>query len=242
MQDYITKPVEPGKLYSVLARWLGQPLPACAAQGENAPLPGLAAIDSAFGLRNVAGNKVLYLQLLDRFRASQRDAGFDIRAAFESGRHIDAASRAHTLRGVAGNIGARELQLQAQAVEEAMGAGLAEPTRLAHRVAVLEDALEAVMTALDCYFEANAVEPLAAAAEPPAAAGQALRQLEALLAEFSGEATDYFESVRGALAAVLDGATLARLSGHLSRYEFEEARAVLQDASRAADPAVLEAT
>jgi CheY-like chemotaxis protein len=239
MQDYITKPVEPGKLYSVLARWLGQALPGRVEPADSAPLPGLAAIDTAFGLRNVAGNTVLYLQLLERFRASQRDAGAEIRAAFDAGRQLDAASRAHTLRGVAGNIGARELQALAQAVEEGMGARAAEPARLAQRVAALERGVDAVMEALDRYFDSNAADAIAAVAlpEPPAAVGQAFEQLEALLAEFSGEATDYFESVRGALATVLDGATLARLSTHLSRYEFEEARAVLSQAARATDPA-----
>jgi HPt (histidine-containing phosphotransfer) domain-containing protein len=176
---------------------------------------------------------------LERFRASQRDAGAEIRAAFDAGRQLDAASRAHTLRGVAGNIGARELQALAQAVEEGMGARAAEPARLAQRVAALERGVDAVMDALDRYFDSNAADAIAAVAlpEPPAAVGQAFEQLEALLAEFSGEATDYFESVRGALATVLDGATLARLSTHLSRYEFEEARAVLSQAARATDPA-----
>jgi HPt (histidine-containing phosphotransfer) domain-containing protein len=239
MQDYLTKPVEPGKLYSVLARWLGQALPGPAAAAESAPLPGLASIDTSFGLRNVAGNTVLYLQLLDRFRASQRDAGGEIRAAFDAGRHQDAAARAHTLRGVAGNIGACELQLLAQAVEEGMAARGADPARLAQRVAALERGVAAVMDSLDRYFDSNAADAIAVVAlpEPPPGVGQALVQLEALLAEFSGEATDYFESVRGALATVLDGATLARLSTHLSRYEFEEARAVLSQAARSADPA-----
>jgi signal transduction histidine kinase/DNA-binding response OmpR family regulator/HPt (histidine-containing phosphotransfer) domain-containing protein len=242
MQDYITKPVEPGRLYSVLARWLGQAMPARAANGasvEAAPLPGLDGIDSAYGLRNVAGNSVLYLQLLDRFRSSQRDAGAEIRAAVEAGRRIDAAARAHSLRGVAGNIGARTLQALAREVEEAAGAGQAGPERLAQPVAALQAALDAAMQALDRYFDANAADPPAAAAPagPPAGAGHALAQLDALLAEFSGEALDYFEGVRGALATMLDGATLARLESHLSRYEFEDARAVLQGAARAPDPA-----
>jgi CheY-like chemotaxis protein len=244
MQDYITKPVEPGKLYSVLARWLGQALPGRAVPAEGAPLPGLAdvglpQIDTAFGLRNVAGNTVLYLQLLERFRASQRDAGAGIRAAFEAGRTLDAAARAHTLRGVAGNIGARELQVLAQAVEEGLAARVAEPARLAQRVTALERGVDAVMDALDRYFESNAAAAIAVVAlpAPPAGFGQAVEQLAALLAEFSGEATDYFESVRSALATVIDGAALARLSIHLSRYEFEEARAVLVEAGRAPDPA-----
>jgi CheY-like chemotaxis protein len=239
MQDYMTKPVEPDKLYSVLARWLGQPMPArvAAPEPEGHALPGLAGIDTVFGLRNVAGNSALYLQLLERFRTSQYHAGAGIRAAFEGGRECEAATLAHTLRGVAGNIGARELQGLAQSVEEAIARGDADPARLAGRVAALEAALGAVMQSLDRYFDSSAAEVIAAVAGDAApGGGQALAQLEALLAEFSGEATDYFETVRVALAALLDAATLARLETHLSRYEFEEARAVLAQASRAPEP------
>jgi CheY-like chemotaxis protein len=236
MQDYLTKPVEPGKLYSVLARWLGQPMPARAPEPEADALPNLAGIDTAFGLRNVAGNTALYLQLLERFRASQCDAGAGIRAAFAGGREREAAIRAHTLRGVAGNIGAREVQRLAQSVEEALAQGDADPA-LAGRVAALEAALGTVMQALDGYFDSGAAAAFAAVAGAHApAGGQALAQLEALLAEFSGEATDYFDTVRAALAALFDAATLARLETHLSRYEFEEARALLVQASRAAEP------
>ncbi|MGH8855564.1 MAG: response regulator, partial [Telluria sp.] len=101
MQDYITKPVDPEKLYATLARWMGQAMPARAAHDfatELAPLPGLAGIDSSFGLRNVGGNSALYVELLDRFRMSQRDAGSSIRSDLDGGRLREAANRAHALR------------------------------------------------------------------------------------------------------------------------------------------------
>jgi ElaB/YqjD/DUF883 family membrane-anchored ribosome-binding protein len=95
------------------------------------------------------------------------------------------------------------------------------------------------MHSLDSYFAARAAQP----AEPPPApafdgaampadARQILAQLEQLLAEFSGDATDYFETVRGQLAGVLETAVLARLEQHLSRYEFEEARQLLPPAAK----------
>jgi HPt (histidine-containing phosphotransfer) domain-containing protein len=201
----------------------------------------LECIDSAFGLRNVAGNTGLYLRLLERFRASQRDAGIEIGAAFEAARAHRAAARAHALRGVAGNIGARVLQALAQEVEEAAFAVESRPANLAARVAALQAALDATMQALDSYFDARAAGTEAGSATAtgtPAAAGNALAQLETLLAEFSGEALDYFESVRGALAVILDADVLGRLAGHLSRYEFLDARAVLANAARAPDAAV----
>ncbi|VXA95476.1 response regulator [Massilia sp. 9I] len=244
MQDYITKPVDPEKLYATLARWMGKAMPARAAlpAPDLAPLPGLAGIDSAFGLRNVGGNSGLYVELLDRFRASQRDAGCSIRSDLDGGRLRDVASRAHSLRGVAGNIGAREVMSLAQEIEEeaaraAPGQAATDLAALERSVGSLERALADLMDSLDTYF-ANAPEVPAAAPAPsgqPDAhdAAQAVAQLESLLAEFSGEATDYFDTVRAPLGRLLGPGALARLEAHLSRYEFEEARLVLAQANGA---------
>jgi CheY-like chemotaxis protein len=244
MQDYVSKPVEPEKLYATLARWIGSqvppPLPRTLSHevsgGPGLPgLSSLSGIDSVFGLRHVAGNAALYIQLLDRFRGSQRDAGSLIRIDFDAGRRVDAASRAHTLRGVAGNIGARELQTLAQAVEEGLSLASGDRTRMAAGVRALQAAVDATMHALDSYFDSQAAQVLDAAvpAVAPVDALQAVAQLAQLLAEFSGDATDYFEAVRGALAGILDAHALARLEQHLSRYEFEEARQLLPDAAHA---------
>ena len=65
--------------YAVLAASLPR-------RSGEAPLPGLVGIDSSFGLRNVGGNSALYVELLDRFRASQRDAGCSIRSDFDGAR------------------------------------------------------------------------------------------------------------------------------------------------------------
>jgi CheY-like chemotaxis protein len=254
MQDYITKPVEPEKLYATLARWIGQavppPLPKGGAVVADGPtLPGLSTvsgIDSAYGLRHVAGNVALYVQLLDRFRATQRDAGAQIRADYQARRLRQAAARAHTLRGVAGNIGARELQTLAQSVEEGLGLAAPDRARLAAGVRALEAAVDATMESLDRYFARVAAAPAPPPPEPPAppplsadaddAATDAIVQLDQLLAEYSGDAIDYFETVRARLAGVLDAEHMARLEQHLSRYEFEEARQQLPKTAAATRP------
>jgi two-component system sensor histidine kinase/response regulator len=143
--------------------------------------------------------------------------------------------RAHTLRGVAGNIGARELQLAAQSVEEGVRDALA-PDRLAPRIDQLHAALVAVFRALDTYFDSPSASAIAAVAlpDPGDTADHALAHLQVLLSEFSGDTTDYFDAVRARLASVLDSVTLDRLSQHLSRYEFEEARVLLTNMNTSA--------
>jgi PAS domain S-box-containing protein len=252
MQDYITKPVEPEKLYATLARWIGQavppPLPAGGGVPAGPTLPGLSnlsGIDSAYGLRHVADNVALYVQLLDRFRATQRDAGAEIRADYEARRLRQAAARAHLLRGVAGNIGARELQTLAQSVEEGLALAAPDHGRLAAGVRALEAAVDATMESLDRYFARAAAAPPEPAPAPALASASpdtdgsalaAVAQLDQLLAEYSGDALDYFGTVRALLAGILDGEHMARLEQHLSRYEFEEARRQLPDSAAATRP------
>jgi PAS domain S-box-containing protein len=232
MQDYVTKPVDPEKLYNTMARWLGHSIPSRierAANREPAKLAGLTVIDSSFGLRHVAGNTELYVQLLDRFRESQRDAFKEMKAEFDAGQYEEASKRAHTLRGVAGNIGARDLQAVSQSVEESLRAPEVDVARVSQRIDTLGLSLHAVVEAVDQYFASHARHQRGAAEtqEDPATAVQ---KLQALLEEFSGDTTDYFDSVRPVLAKLFGSAVMERLAIHLSKYEFEEARRLLDEA------------
>ena len=58
-------------------------------------------------------------------------------------------------------------------------------------------------------------------------ARQALAELRSLLAEFSGDSVDYFDSVRPSLATLLPPVTMSRLANHMEHYEFEAAGALL---------------
>ncbi|MES2263205.1 MAG: response regulator [Pseudomonadota bacterium] len=247
MQDYITKPIEPERLYAVLSRWLGHamlsPPPRDGAPRDGAAraaaLPQLDGIDCARGLRHVAGNAELYLQLLDRFRLSQRQAADDMRAELARGDAAQAGRRAHTLRGVAGNIGATGIEQAAHELE----AALAEPAAPAGAaldalLAALDGALAEAVTALDRHFAAAALPaPPHGAAAGADGAAEALAQLRALLAEFSGDSTDYFDSVRPALATLLAPATVERLATHMAHYEFAAASQLLDAATPETDPA-----
>jgi two-component system sensor histidine kinase/response regulator len=61
-------------------------------------LPALNGIDTARGLRHVAGNSALYMQLLDRFRHSQRDTPAELRAELAGGNMAAAGKRPHAAR------------------------------------------------------------------------------------------------------------------------------------------------
>ena len=126
-------------------------------------------------------------------------------------------------------IGASELQGAAQAVEESLRAEAVDLARLMQRLDALEDSLDEVMESLDRYFAQHGTPHEGSGVESTETPEDALAHLHVLLAEFSGETTDYFDTVRARLSALLPAALLEQVGSHLSKYEFEEARALLSE-------------
>jgi signal transduction histidine kinase/CheY-like chemotaxis protein/HPt (histidine-containing phosphotransfer) domain-containing protein len=127
MNDHISKPVSIDQLMGTLARWLPErqvgasaATPAPAATGA-ASLPAeLDGFDLADGVKRVGGDHALYRRLLLQFHDHSGKAGAEIRAAVASGDRAKAKAEAHTLKGVAGTLSARELYAAAQALETAL--------------------------------------------------------------------------------------------------------------------------
>jgi two-component system sensor histidine kinase/response regulator len=228
MQDHLAKPIDPDALYRTLATW-------CKAKGDakSAPvqkkasdeIPAVEGLDSSGGLKRVAGNRKLYLSLLRQFCARQADAGQRVAAALAAKDRATAERIAHTVKGVAGNIGFVDLAALAGALEKALrdnhgveGALSKFEAALARDVAGLADALPA-----------EAATPAAPADAPDAAVHAA--KLAQLLAEGDAEAVDYLGAHEGAVRAVFRPGDYPAFEGAVRAFEFEEA---LQRLRRAA--------
>ena len=245
MNDHVTKPIEPDELFDALHRWLperGGATPAAdaptteaatdpsvgtAANGDDW-LKAIADLDAADGLRRLLGNRTAYVALLRRFVLSQAGAATDIRTALSDGRAADAERCAHTLKGVAGSIGARELQREAGELEAALRRGdprsLVAPLldRTAH---VLERLLAAIAASLPP--EATVARPLATIDRQ--ALDDAVQRLDRLLSEDAVEALDVFVASQPLLAAAY-GERTGEINRLLKGYRFEDALAVLRAA------------
>ena len=136
MNDHVTKPIDPDALFAVLLRWVrpGEreavppPPPPRPERRRDARPPGrvpesLPGIDRTTGLRRVAGNEALYRKLLLDFHRDYAASIDRIRAAIGEDRLTDAERQVHTLKGVAGNIGAMDLHRAAQELDSALRLG-----------------------------------------------------------------------------------------------------------------------
>jgi CheY-like chemotaxis protein/HPt (histidine-containing phosphotransfer) domain-containing protein len=116
LNDYVSKPVDVGQLSAALLRWLGH-------APENAqPLAASApkAIEKVAALERLGNNEQLYQRLLGLFAQNQRDVPGALRAALQQPDLVLAHRLAHTLKGVAGAIGAEHLALLAKQLESAI--------------------------------------------------------------------------------------------------------------------------
>ncbi len=249
MNDQVTKPIDPDALFAALAHvapeHVGGAAPTTAPRplhdpvhSEEAALPALAGIDVAGGLRRVAGRHSLYRSLLIQFAESQGDAASDIACAIEAGDLERARIRAHTVRGVAGNVGAQALHEAASELEDAIRAApAAVPETVPETVAALRAplerfaaALEATMTTLEALGPAvyDGAGEAGAGEVDPAQTAAALARLREHLGDYDGETADFLVEARAPLLGALGAGGLAEIDRHVQQFDFEEALASLE--------------
>ena len=193
MNDHVTKPIDPDALFAVLLMWVrpgerepatdggGRPLGVGSprretAGGESGKIPG---IDHATGLKRVAGNEALYRKLLLDFHRDYAASVESTRAALAESRVADAERLVHTLKGVAGNIGATALHEAARELDDALRRG--DLDEIGKLLPTTEGELRVVMEGLDPLAR-EAAQVRAAKAGPAAAGGPVDRPaLEAAL-------------------------------------------------------------
>ncbi len=170
MDDHITKPLEPEELLANLVKWIkpgqrprsadenheipfGRPDRRRAAAMEDNELPdGVPGLDTADGLQRVGGNQHLYRQLLRDFLRDNRDTLSRLATEVSETGPQAAVQLVHTLKGVAGTLGADGVQKAAQNLETNLkqGATANEITLFAE----LSRQLEPLLSGLETFFAA----------------------------------------------------------------------------------------
>ena len=116
MDDYISKPIEPETMFATLGRWFPT-----RDNPEPAPLirefPEIVGINVQDGLRRVAGNGRLYRTLLLELASQREQTSSALEAALVRGDMVTLDQLAHTLKGLAGNLGIESVQSHSQTLE-----------------------------------------------------------------------------------------------------------------------------
>ena len=241
MNGHIAKPIDPALLFDTLSKVPRRALAAtdagsAAAIDDAVPadVPAIAGIDRADGLRRVGGNSRLYLKLLREFAKQQAETVGRIRAALAAKDAETATRLAHTLRGVAGNLGASPVQTAAAAVEAVLRDG--------RRTENIESALGQLAAALDPMMaqlrDALSIEAVPSGARPivsaPAVSPRQIRtvaeQLANLFDAFDTSAVTFAEQNEAVLRPAFDAVSWERFLRHIQEFAFAEARTLLDEA------------
>ncbi|WP_096704880.1 response regulator [Magnetospirillum sp. 15-1] len=232
MNDFITKPIDPDQLWTALLRWIAPrhaPAPARpgpATPAEDAEIPVITGLDTATGLRRVQGKTRLYLTSLRKFAAGRKAVSGEIRAALDGDDWPMAERLAHTTKGLAGMIGADDIQRRAADLEAAIG-----DKRPPGEVDGLLGALEAPLAELIATLEAKLPpeEMVASVAVDREALDAVCRRMLILLAEDDAEADDVLEENASLLNSAFPE-DFGRIRAAIKEFNFDTAAAALTEA------------
>jgi len=263
MNDHISKPIDPELLFETVGRFYkpsATATPSSQHAGAKAPgqdqaserpskegskrtevrapdpedLPVVEGLDTKDGLTRVAGNRKLYLKLLRQFAEQQGPAVEPITAALTQGDIALAERLAHTLKGVAGNIGAKPVQSAAGRLEKLIRdrAAAAETESALRQVAT---ALDPLLAQLRSALPSPAPKPVLPTIQPvadPAQSRAAVAQLTKLLSEFDPGAADFLEANQAALRSLFPGDSWPQFEKLVQGYSFADAQTQLEQTLR----------
>jgi signal transduction histidine kinase/DNA-binding response OmpR family regulator/CHASE3 domain sensor protein len=240
MNDHVAKPVDPRALYETVGRFYEpttepEPVPLNVAEepgAEESDIPNVAGLDASDGLLRVAGNRKLYLKLLRQFAELYAGAPAQIAGLMGTGDRATAKRTAHTIKSVAANLGAKEVQAAAGSLERALQEG-GEAAQLESLcgafAAVLTPFIDRLRAALG--GEAAVAAPVGIAVDP-VQMNQLVVQMIKYLAEFDAAACDYLEAHRAAFASLFSAVEFRRFERQVQGYAFGDAQARLEQAAR----------
>ncbi len=244
MNDHIAKPIDPVALFETAGRFYtpkvepaepaGSGLTVEQPRPDSMEIPTVDDLNSTEGLLRVAGNRKLYLKLLRQFSVQQADAPAQIADQLKSGDRATAERTAHTVKGVAANLGAKAVQAAAGELEQAFheGADAARLETLRQQfAAVLAPFVDRLRAALGAAPGAPAA-PVAVAVDP-VRLKPLVAQMDKHLANFDSAASDCLEANRDVFASLFSPEEFVKFEQQVQGYAFGEAQAQLAQAALA---------
>ena len=227
MVDHIAKPLNVTAMFNTIASWIvpANPIefnPAETKDDLASTLPDLPGIDVQVGMATTMQNLKLYTKLLTKFRDSQANFVEQFAAA-KSDDDPKAATRcAHTLKGTAGNIGAKQVQEAAQHLELACN----EDKPAAEIDDLLQKTLSElapVIAGLQHISTLETTAPFPAREVDQAEVQELLSKLKEMLEDSDAEATDVLDELFPMVQGSAMAPHLKQAANAIEEYDFDAA-------------------
>ncbi len=243
MNDHVAKPIDVKQLFSTLVKWIEPgdrgftPKADTAKTHEKAPVPPkdqlpetIEGINLKEGLMRVGGNEKLYRSLLVKLRDDYAKTDEEIKGFLQSEKADEAERLAHSIKGVAGNVGAGPLQEAAAVVEHAIKEGEADSYE--GKISAFGEVLKNVVTALGVLGGEEKETAGSDKAGPEATPDELAAALEEMLPHLK---TRKPKPCKAAMAKIKDlkwpsefGVEIADLDRLIKKYKFKDALPLLE--------------
>ena len=187
----------------------------------------MLGIDVEKGMANCAGKTDLYVKLLARFLHTYGDFSPTFTNAQQTNDTQAPERLAHTLKGVAGSIGATELAALAGSLESDCSSDVSEESISV----VLADVMAALTMVLDSIESAGhgtvAVPNATGVQATPGEVKQLLALLRQTLEDSDTESSRVAQELSQALGQGAPGQAMQQVMAHIEAFDFEEALVAL---------------
>lgn len=230
MDDFIGKPILPETLYSVLIKWIKIQPPQNPLLSDSPELPFMYGIDNAVGLEHTAGDKKVYRKILQKFAENHTGSMREITQALEEDNTSVVYQQVHTLKGLAGSLGALSLHNHLQRLEES----LAETNSNVQNIRTIDNLI--AITTLEFNRVVNSIKSTLPTIEPILEPKPTLslndikRELQILLDKLQAFDSDADQQLDLILSSVEDQALMNELlliRKQIANYQFVDAAQAL---------------
>ncbi|WP_162814040.1 response regulator [Vibrio tetraodonis] len=233
MNAHIGKPINVRELYTTMANWITPSNPAgeTSIQQDSSeevssfePLPDLPGIDLVKGLAIANQDQKLYRKLLLKYKDSYSNFAETFNQSLQSEDSQEPQRLAHTLKGVAGNIGATAVQAAAEKLESECKTNSAPPA----------DVLDALLLELNKTLSGlSDLEQASTNVKTDGEFDQAvftalISQLRELLEDYDTEAMEIVDELASMPLEPQINAIVKKISNAISEYDFELALSFLE--------------
>ncbi|GLI56615.1 hypothetical protein PM10SUCC1_21290 [Propionigenium maris DSM 9537] len=230
MNGYVTKPIDKTLLYESLVKFI-EPgrREIFVGDGEEERKEDIGKkiketlkdIDATEGLKRVGENTKLYMEILKKFRENNLNFAEDLKKAVAEGKRDENIRGAHTLKGVAGNIGAKRLYELAKELE----GRLKENGEVDSLLGIVDEEIVKICEEIEVLTSDTSKEEKTTVKVEidPETVGRELKGLKELLEEYDTEAEEKLEEIKSHLAGRGVDELLRRVEGCINNYDFEGA-------------------
>ncbi|NWK56786.1 response regulator [Verrucomicrobiaceae bacterium N1E253] len=238
MNEHIAKPIDPNFLFTTLLKWIpAKHQPANDSHKKPIPMVGrydlpnqIPGIDFEKGLKNVGGNHKLYSKLLKDFYDDHRHDSALIASCMSSKDQAAAVRTAHTIKGIAGTIGAQELQKVSKSLESALKSSDEDAKQSAYEQ--FESVMNPLMDALPATWAIERDTTDKHSEKAPLDIKNVkiiISTLNDLLAEMDPDAEDTVAELSELISEHITTRLLSKLTTQVRSFAFEDAQQTLLD-------------